>query len=198
MAKSFDFTSVEAAAELSYLKPGVYEMKITDVKLGKYEQKGTPYLGIEFTTVEDGLKFTEKMTYSSEEATKVFMSRLQYLHEAWSGAKLNKVFKSIDEIEAYFKKAFVNPKAGKRRILIGGEQNGNKVYARLPFTNFIVGEDSDLENGEFEEGSPLYKQYVVASKLKSSAAGKKNGILNDDSNDVQEDDNAGSDKDTPW
>jgi len=193
---SFNFGSVEAAAELAFLKPGVYTMKISEVKLDKFP-KGSPYLGITFTT-EDGDSYTEKMGYSSEKAVEVFMSRLQYLHEAWTNKKLDKVFKSIEEVESYFRKTFVNPKAGTRNIVIGGEVNGKNTYASLPFTNFIVPEDSDLELGEFTEGDANWKKYVKLSNRKSEASGKKNGILNDSDDSDNKDDDKDTDGDTPW
>lgn len=199
MAKqTFDFSKAEAAKEVSYLKPGVYQMKITEVKLDKFP-KGSPFLGITFETA-DGLKLTEKMGFSTEKALEVFISRLQYLHEAWTGKKLDKVLKSVEEVEAYFKKTFVNPKAGTRAIIVGGEVNGKNVYGALPFTNFIVGEDSNLEEGEFAEGSDEWKKYVKASNRKSEASGKANGILNEDADDATDagGGEAADDDDTPW
>lgn len=196
----FDFTKTEAAAEISFLKPGVYAMKISEVKLGTFS-KGSPYLGFTFET-EQGLKLEEKMGYSSEKAKEVFMSRLQYLHEAWSGKKLDKVFKSIEEIEAYFKKVFVSPKAGTRNIIIGGEVLGTKIYGSLPFTNFIVPDDSDLELGEFTEGDDNWKKYVKKSNRTTEASGKKGGILNEDADDSPgsdgKDDAADDTDDVPW
>lgn len=197
MAKqTFDFSNAEAAKEVSYLKPGVYSMKITEVKLDKFP-KGSPFLGITFETV-DGLKLTEKMGFSTEKALEVFISRLQYLHEAWTGKKLDKVLKSVEEVEAYFKKTFVNPKAGTRLIVVGGEVNGKNVYATLPFTNFIT---TELEEGEFTEGDENWKKYVKASNRKSEASGKKNGVLNEDAEDATEgggDAAEAEDDDTPW
>lgn len=196
MAKqTFDFSNAESAKEVSYLKPGVYAMKITEVKLDKFP-KGSPFLGITFETA-DGLKLTEKMGFSTEKALEVFISRLQYLHEAWTGKKLDKVLKSVEEVEAYFKKTFVNPKAGTRNIIVGGEVNGKNVYAALPFTNFIT---TDLDEGEFTEGSDEWKKYVKASNRKSEASGKKNGILNEDADDQTEDggSEAAEEEDTPW
>jgi hypothetical protein len=194
---TFNFGNAEAAAELEFLKPGVYAMKISEVKLGVFPQKKTGYLGITFTN-EDGQSYTEKLSYASEKAVEVFMSRLQYLHEAWTNKKLDKVFKSIEEVESYFGKAFVNPKAGTRNVIIGGETNGKVTYASLPFTNFIVPKDSDLELGEFEEGDANWKKYVKVSDRKSEASGKKNGILNDTSDNKEAATDADDSNDTPW
>jgi len=198
----FDFKTAESAAEISFLKPGVYAMKVSEVKLDKF-LKGATYLGITFETA-DGLKVTEKMGYNLKDPkakqNEIFMSRLQYLHEAWSGKKLDKVFKKAEEIEAYFAKCFVNAKAGTRKVVIGGSDNGKAVFAELPFTNFIVGSDSDLEEGEFEVGSTEWKKYVKASS-NPATSGKKQGILNavDDEEPAEsgKDDEAGED-DTPW
>lgn len=198
MGQSFDFKNAEAAKEVSYLKPGVYSMKITDVKLDKFP-KGSPYLGLTFETV-DGLKLTEKMGFSTDKALEVFISRLQYLHEAWTGKKLDKVLKSVEEVETYFKKTFVNPKAGTRNIIVGGEITGKNTYAVLPFTNFIT---TDLDEGEFTEGDENWKKYVKKSNRTSEASGQKNGILNEDQDDGDEKTTSGStsgddDEDTPW
>ncbi len=178
MATTFDFSTAEAAKETSYLKPGVYEMKVTEVKLDKFP-KGADYLGITFET-EDGLKFTEKMGFSSDKAKEVFLSRLQYLHLGWFNKKLDKVFKTPKEIEAYFAKYLTGPKAGARKIIIGGEISGKNIYGSLPFTNFIVPDDADLELGEFTEGDENWKKYVKKSSRTSEATGKANGVLNDD------------------
>lgn len=196
----FDFSKAEAAAENVYLKPGVYAMKISEVKLGTFP-KGSPYLGLTFST-SDGLSFTEKMGFGSEKAKEVFMSRLQYLHEAWAGKKLDKVFKSIEEIEAYFAKTFASPKAPSKNVIIGGEVSGSNVYAALPYTNFIVPDDGNLELGEFEKDDANWKKYVKASARKSEASGKPGGILNeDDSEDLTtggDDATDGDDDETPW
>jgi hypothetical protein len=191
---TFDFKSAEAAKEMSFLKPGIYAMKITEVKIDKFP-KGAPYLGITFENA-DGLKLTEKMGYSSEKAVEVFVSRLQYLHEAWTGKKLDKILKSPEEVEAYFAKTFVNPKAGTRNIVVGGEINGKNIYAALPFTNFIT---KDAET-EFEEGSEEWKKFVKISNRKSEASGQKNGVLNEKDEDAGSDasTDTAEDEETPW
>lgn len=195
----FDFKSTEAAQETSYLKPGVYSVKITDVKAGEFPQKKSPYLGVTFTTAE-GLSITEKFPLSEKA-----LARLQYLHEAWTNKKLDKVFKSVEEVEAYFAKTFVNPKAGVRNLVVGGEVNGKVVYGNLPYTGFIVGDDSDLELGEFEEGDDNWKKYVKKSNFVSESSGKTNGILNDEEekprgkkSSKQKSDEAEEEDETPW
>jgi hypothetical protein len=191
---TFNFAKVEAAQESSYLKPGVYTTKISEVKLGKTKTKNTEFLGVTFET-EDGLKITESFML-----TEKALPRIQYLHEAWAGKKLDKAFKSTAEIEAYFAKTFVNPKAGTRNLVVGGEINGKNTYGTLPYTGFII-EDGVLDLGEFEEGSEEWKKYVKKSNRTTEASGQKNGILND--NDDEKElvgTAAGSEdeEDTPW
>lgn len=196
----FDFKSTEAAQETSYLKPGVYPVKITEVKAGEFSQKKSPYLGVTFTT-DEGLSITEKFPLSEKA-----LPRLQYLHEAWTNKKLDKVFKSIEEVETYFAKTFVNPKAGTRNLVVGGEVNGQTVYGNLPYTGFIVGKDSDLELGEFEEGDDNWKRYVKKSTRTSETSGKAGGILNDADSDKpkrgrpakDEKEKEEEDSETPW
>lgn len=170
----FDFQSTEAAQETSYLKPGVYAVKITEVKAGEFPQKKSPYLGVTFTTAE-GLSITEKFPLSEKA-----LGRLQYLHEAWTNKKLDKVFKSVEEVETYFAKTFVNKKAGARNLVVGGEINGKVTYGSIPYTGFIAGDDSDLELGEFEEGGDNWKKYVRKSNRPTETTGRTSGILNND------------------
>ena len=195
----FDFKSTEAAQETSYLKPGVYSVKVTEVKAGEFPQKKSPYLGVTFTT-DEGLTIQEKFPLSEKA-----LPRLQYFHEAWTGKKLDKVFKSVAEVEAYFTKTFVNPKAGTRNLVVGGEVNGKVVYGNLPYTGFIAGDDSDLELGEFTEGDENWKKYVKKSNRTSESSGKGNGILNDDEDEKpkkgggkKKEDEDDADEDTPW
>lgn len=197
---AFNFGAVEAAKENNFLKPGVYSMKVSEVKLDKFP-KGKTYLGITLST-EDGLTLTDKLGFDwadeSAKQNQVFISRMQYLHEAWVGKKCEKTFKKPEEIEEYYRKTFVNPKAGVRNIIVGGEvsQDG-KTYAALPFTKFIVEKGDKIELGEFEEGDDNWKKYVKKTSRTSEASGKKGGILNEASEPDAKSEDTGGD-DTPW
>lgn len=197
----FDFSKTESATESSYLKPGVYNVKITKGEFGKSKEKETPFVAFTFST-EEGPSVVEKFMI-----TEKAISRLQYLHEAWVGKKLEKNFKSEKEVADYFIKIFTSPKAGSRKIVVGGETTGKNVYASIPYANFIVGDDSDLELGPFEEDSEEWKKYVKKSTRTNESTGKRNGILNDTeeskssskksgkSNDEEEGDDG---EDMPW
>lgn len=197
---AFKFSKVEAATESAYLKPGVYKCKVSEVKLGSSKTKGTPSLDVTFTT-ENDLSITENF-YLSEGA----LGRIQYLYQAWAGKKLDKDFESAEEVAAFFKKTFTS-KAPAKLLIVGGEIDGTKVYARLPFTNFVT---DDLEEGEFEEGDENYKKHVKVKNVQTAATGKKNGILNDSDDEKPADKKAtktskkeekveeAADDDTPW
>jgi hypothetical protein len=194
----FDFKSVESAKESSFIVPGVHTVNITKVSAGEFPQKKSPYLGVTFTT-DEGLSIEEKFPLSEKA-----MGRLQYLHEAWTGKKINKAFKSADEVATYFASTFVNPKAGTRNLLVGGEINGKVVYGQLPYTGFIVGDDSNLELGAFTEGDDNWNKYVKKSTRTSESSGKGNGILNDKDEDKLKSktstkkDEKDDDEDSPW
>lgn len=187
----FDFSKTEAASEGSYLKPGIYALKITKGEFGTSKEKKTPFVALTFEN-EEGLNVTEKFMI-----TEAAIGRLQYLYLGWTGKKLDKNFKTAKEVADFFIKTFTNPKAGTRNVVVGGEINGKITYANLPYTNFIAGKDAEL--GEFEEGDDNWKKYVKKSTRTSEAFGKKQGVLND-IDDVGNDGNDGEDEDddTPW
>lgn len=169
----YDFKNTKPATSATYLTPGVYKLKPTNVELGVFKT-GTPYLAITFQT-EDEIDITEKFSL-----TKNAISRLQYLHVGFFGKECDKAFKSDEEVLTYFKKCLTT-KSFVKNIIVGGEiaVDGN-IYANLPYTNFVV-EDGDLDLGEFEEGSEEWKKYVKKkAKQTSEVEGKNNGLLNDD------------------
>lgn len=177
----FNFSKTEAATENNFLKPGIYKARISDVTLGVYPAKKTPYLEIVFET-DEGFTLSEKLTYGSDKASDVLASRIQYLHTAWYDKKLDKEL-DIEGLAAYLKKAFVTPKAGTRNLIVGGEtvKETGKTYARLPFAGFIAPEDTEL--GEFEEDDKNWDKYVTVKSSGNAASGKKNGLLNSDDDD---------------
>ncbi len=186
---SFSFKGVAAAKAGSYLKPGYYRTRVSEVESGEFEASGIPYTAITFTT-QDGLSITEKFVLKTKDPKSKFnpLSRLQYLHEAWLGTEIDAEFKSPESIAEYFKKALVTKKAGVKTILIGGEINGKITYGRLPLTDFII--ENDVDYGPFDEDSDEYKQHVKKSTRTTEASGKKGGLLNsaEEDDDFTEDD----------
>lgn len=194
---SFNFKGVESAKAGSYLKPGYYRVRVTEVESGEFDS-GIPYVAITFSTKEN-LSITEKFTLKTKDPNSKFnpLSRLQYLHEAWLGTELDAEFKTLKDVAVYFKKALVNKTAGVKTLLIGGEINGKITYGRIPLTDFI--KDGEVELGEFAEDSDEYKQHVKKSTRTTEASGKKGGILNggDDDDDFADDDDDDDDEETP-
>lgn len=174
----FNFKETEAAKGVSFLTPGVWPLKPVKVELGKFPQKQTPYLGITFSN-EEGTEYTEKFVLSEKA-----LGRLQYLHEAFFGKKCTQNFSSEEELMKYFKK-YLTGKEVVKNFIIGGEISNGTVYATLPYTNFIVTDEMELEPGEFEEGSDLWKKFVK-KRINTSGGevAQENGLLNSDDDDL--------------
>jgi hypothetical protein len=191
----FNFSATESAKQNSYLKPGVYRFKITEVTLEKAKNTDTKFLKVTFST-------KEKQTLSENfMLTEKALGRLQYLHEAWTGSKCDKSFKSVEAVQEYFSKTLANTKLAAKNVLVHGRQVDDNVYAELPYTEFVVGEDAEL--GEFEEGSKEYKAAVKkGTAAKNESTGKKGGVLNDVDDDDDDDDKSDSKdddgEDEPW
>lgn len=189
---SFNFKGVESAKANSYLKPGYYRVRASEVVSGEFDS-GIPYLAVTFQT-QDKLTITEKFVLKTKDPKSKFnpLSRLQYLHEAWLGSEIDAEFKSVEDVAKYFKKALVSKTAGAKTIVIGGEINGKVTYGRIPLTDFIV--DGEVDLGPFEEDSEEWKQFVKKSTRTTEASGKKGGLLNNDDDDDFGDDDDDTDE----
>ena len=184
----YDFSKVQPATVGNYLEPGLYKLRIKEAKGIESKQNKTPGLAVTFHN-QDGQTVTA--TFYVTENT---LDRLQYLHSAWLGKNADGKFKSAEEIIEYFVKALTSSAAKKitKVVLLGGNiaENG-KVFSDLPYSGFVV-EDENVELGEFDKDSKEYKKYVLPSNLKNESSGKKNGILNSDPE--EEEDDFGKDK----
>ncbi len=189
---AFNFSTTESAKATPFIKPGRYKFNIKEVKLAKSKSSNTEFLTFTFENT-DGQALTENFML-----TEKALGRLQYLHEAWTGKKLNKNFATTKEVADYFAKIFVSPKAGSRILQVNGKQVDGNVYGELPYTEFILPEDTEL--GEFEEGSKEWKDFVKkATATKNESSGKKGGVLNDDDDDTSDSKaDAADDDDEPW
>jgi hypothetical protein len=180
----FNFKNTEAATATSYMVPGVYALKVTKVELGAFP-KGTQYLGVTFAD-EEGTEFTEKFVISEKA-----LGRLQYLHEGLLGKKCEEDFESAERLRDYFKK-FLIKKAVVKNIILGGEISGGKVYAALPYTNFID-EEGNFDLGAFDEDSEEWKKFVKKRTGSGAAATEQTNGLNS----TDDDDDAGDDTPPP-
>jgi hypothetical protein len=160
---TFDFSKVEVAKSSQYVRPGMWKMSVTDVELVTPENKN-PCLNITFSK-SDGASFRDRFFITPKA-----LSRLQYLHEAWFGKKLEKAFTSVEQLGEYFKKALTT-KSKEMPMIVGGEENAEgRVYARLPFTGFVVTNEDLFEEGEFEKGTARYNEVVKRSEMTTSDA----------------------------
>jgi len=181
----FDFSKITPATAGNYIEPGLYKLRVKEAKGIESKQNKTPGLAVTFHN-QDGQTVTA--TFYVTENT---LDRLQYLHSAWLGKNADGKFKSAEEIIEYFVKALTTTSAKKitHVVVVGGNiaENG-KVFSDLPYSGFVV-EDENVELGAFDTDSKEYKKFVTASTLKNEASGKKNGILNDEP--AEEDDDFG-------
>lgn len=178
---SYSFGGVEAAKSGNYLKPGYYRVRVADATAGEFPQSKIPYVEIVFET-KDKTVISEKFALKAKEPNAKFnpLSRLQYLHEAWLGEKADGNFKTPADIAKFFKSALANKSAGVKTLVVGGEINGKITYGRLPFAEFILPSDADVDLGPFAEDSEEWKQFVKKSTRTTEASGKGSGLLNDD------------------
>lgn len=170
--ENFDFSTVEAAVSAEFMVPGYWNVKITDVAFIDKKDDGsaiTPRVKITFAG--KGGQFSDNFFITPKA-----MPRLQYLHEQWIGKKLEKVFENATGVYAYFEKLFKSPQAQKisKMIIVGGETVGDKTYARLPYTGFVLPDEGNFKEEAFEVGSNLWKNHVT---VKTNASTATNDVM---------------------
>lgn len=167
-----DFGQVNAASSPEFLEPGMYRLKVdkTNCKVVTPEGK-TPYLSVKFVS-ESGASVNEKFFLTAKA-----LPRLQYLHEAWFNKRLDKAFKSMIEVGTYFVAA-LTAKIVTRPMVTGGKFTADgKFFSGLPYTGFVVADESLFEEGAFDKDSPRYKQVVQIEKPNPAVAGTSAAIL---------------------
>ena len=174
-AQGFDFNGVSAPESKNYLKPGIYELKVTSAKYDAPEGK-TPSLKVTFSGDEGS------MTHSFWLTTKA-LDRLVYLHEQWFGKPIAKAFPDANAVGLYFEKAFASMKNVSKKVLVSGKEGiDGKVYADLGYANFVLGDEAPT--GEFPEGSTQYNNNLKRNKdagaLATSGAIVSGGSTDDD------------------
>lgn len=167
----YDFSQVESVKESQYLKPGVYVLNPSDVKL---EEGGkTPYLNITFSGTNGMVKQKFYLTAKA-------LPNLQYLHEGFFGKPITKAFESNAQLEAYFQKALVGRKIEKPMIVGGQIAENGQLYSELPFGKFLIKEGVQFTEGEFDEKSPDYNRVVrKSSGSKTPGLSTDNTMLSD-------------------
>jgi hypothetical protein len=187
MSELIDFGQVPAATAQEFLEPGMYRLKVNRDKTKVEEPVGkTPYLSVQFVN-EGGSSLTEKFFLTAKA-----LPRLQYLHEAWFSKKLDIKFKSFTDIGKYFVNALTS-KIVTRPMIVGGKIAANgKFYSGLPYSGFVVADESQFEEGAFAKDSDQYNRVVKKEKPNPAVAQSDDVIL------PGTDSNIGSVDDNPW
>lgn len=172
MSDAINFAEVPTATTSEYLEPGMYRLKVDKDGSKLFEPLNkTPYIAVRFTS-EKGASLTEKFFLTAKA-----LPRLQYLHEAWFNKKLDKTFKSFKEVGEYFLK-YLTMKIVTRPMVVGGKWATNgKFYSGLPYTGFVIADESLFEEGAFEKDSDQYKKVVTYDKPNPAVANNDAAVL---------------------
>ena len=158
----FDFKKIGVTSNAAYLQPGNYLLTVREAKYIKPEGKkpdGSPktsYLQITFGGESGQIDVKFYITPKAFE-------RIQTIYTNWFDKPCDKVFESTDAVGAFFALAFNSDKAKKtyKRMVIGGRQVGDKVYADLPFTRYIVADNVEgWKEGPFVKDSAEWIYHV--------------------------------------
>lgn len=171
---TLDFSAVEAAESNTgnYLKPGIYRAKPTEVELVERDG-GTSAIKVTFEGVTEPYEgaVVEEKFFLSQKA----LPRLQYLHEKYLGFKLENKAITYQKLTDYLaQKLLTKPKS--ILLSVGGrEGKDGKVYGQLPFTDFILDADANVEEGAYEEGSAQYNKSIKKNNNPSTMS--NSGVL---------------------
>lgn len=190
---SINFSQVPTATSSSYLEPGMYRLKVdpTGTKVVAVPGK-TSYLAVKFIA-DNGGSVTEKFFLTAKA-----LPRLQYLHEAWFSKKLDKSFKTYEDVGEYFRK-YLTTNVTSRPMITGGKFTADgKFYSGLPYTGFVIADESLFEEGPLDPNSARYKNVVTVEKPNPAVANTNSALLPEaddlpDSGYVPVDDN-----ESPW
>lgn len=167
MKETFDFKKVGVTSNAAYLQPGQYVLCAKEAKYVKPDGKKPD--GTAKTTYLE-ITFGGEMGQISEKfyITPKAFERLQTIYTAWFEKPCDKSFDSMDAIGAFFELAFNSEKAKKtfKRMIVGGRQAPDgKVYAQLPFSNYIVSDaEESFKEGPFAKDSGQYIFHVRVEK----------------------------------
>jgi len=170
--EAIDFGSVSAAAESKFLEPGMYRLKFDKEGIVLFTPDGkTPYLSARLYS-QDGGAINEKFFLTAKA-----LPRLQYLHEALLDKKLDKKFTSFIQVGEYFKAVLSALTKSYPVVTAGKITPDGKFYSGLPYTGFIVKDESLFEEGPFDKDSDQYKRLVKVEKPNPMVAGTDSSIL---------------------
>lgn len=174
---SIDFSKVDVAEGKSYVRPGYYVLAPTKVVLVEEGVK-TPYIAITFSG-ESG-EMTDKF-YLTESA----FPKIQYLHNAYFGKKIDKAFTDFKQLTAYMEKVLTTKTLSRMMCVAGSQGSNGKIYTNLPWSNFIIPETMKVEEGAFKEDSFEYRQNVKLTSITNPSTESDSTILPDSAPEVK-------------
>jgi len=189
----YNFGAIEVMERVNWLQPGNYNLSITGAKYMKPEGEKmgggpkTPFVMVSFQgkagKVDSNLYVTPKA-----------FVKLKYLYENWFEKTCDKDFSKeknpIDSIGMFFEKAFSSDTAKKinKNMIIGGRTSTTgKVFAEVPFSNFIVPDGTEFIEGPFEVGSTQYILNVKGAPM-TPASNSNSVVLDSDPWNTSKDD----------
>jgi len=189
MSSMFDFSKTESASSGGYLKPGMYKVSVSGTKFTQPEDTSkNSFIEVTFAA-KNGDVVKEKFFITPKA-----IARLQYLHEAWFGKKLTKIFSTPAEVGAYFEKWLMEKKL-ERGLIVGGTQTDDgRIFGNLPYSGFVISENQDFEEGAIDETNPRWKELVRKSTPSNRSMTSESALLSDSSDGLA---TSGSD-DVPW
>lgn len=170
----YNFENVEVPSgeqRKTYLKPGMYELKLTNVEgfvTNPSDPKKTPTHGMEFefTCTSTNMEYDNSIISCRFYITEKAMPRLQYLHNGLFDKPISRTFTNESEIVTYFKSLV--PHSTLVKMITGGKNVNGKLYTDLPYMNFFAsdGPESNWIEGEFPLNGSLF-QKVMTSTVKT-------------------------------
>lgn len=168
---AFDFKNVKVEKPVQWLQPGKYLVGMEAAVYVKPDgnkpdgTKKTSYVQVTFQG-KDG-KVDMKMF-----VTPKAFQRFQYLYTTWFSKECEKDFSGesnpTDAVGYFFEKSFNSVVAKKiqNNIIVGGRTAPNgKIYAEVPFVEFIIETGKSFEYGPFTSGTADWMKYVTGAPI---------------------------------
>jgi len=183
-AETYNFSNIKVEEQVKWLQPGRYLLGINKAEYIKPDgtkqdgTKKTPLLKVTFQG-EDGM--IDVNMYVTPKA----FQRFQYLYTNWFEKECTTDFSNeknpTDAVGMFFEKAFnsTTAKKIKKNIIVGGRASTTgKMFAELPFINFIIQEGETFTYGPFAPGSADYIIYCKPAPI-TPASHTDNAMLSE-------------------
>ena len=148
--------------------------------LGKFEsEKGK--IMIEFICKSENEKYNEGITKGKFYITEKTLPRLQALHQGIFGEPSTKSFSNEDDIIEYFTSLI--DRAPYKKMNAGGRIWNNKVLCDLSFSDFMLKEEDDYEEGEFPINGELFQKHITSDIKTIDSTEQQEDMFTDNNDD---------------